>query len=305
MSDLLTGEACCKPCPHVPCSAIKLLLEAVERDLGGFSVRRFLPSPQLASVGPFIFFDHLGPVDFPAGAGIDVRPHPHIGLATITYVFAGEILHRDSLGHVQPIRPQEINWMTAGRGIVHSERTAPELRRQGHTLEALQLWVALPQAEEQSEPFFAHYDQSALPEVTLGTTTVRVLVGEAFGVSSAVRTHSPTLYLEARLAAGGRLPLPDSWEERGVYVVTGRLKAQGTPLPQHTLAVFDQSQGIELEACEPSRVVIIGGSPLGKRTVWWNLVSSRKELIEQAKRDWRSGAFAPVPGESEFIPLPE
>lgn len=305
MSDLLKGETSCKPCPHGPCSAIRLLLEAVERDLGGFSVRRFLPSKQLASVGPFIFFDHLGPVEFPPGSGIDVRPHPHIGLATITYVFAGEILHRDNLGQVQPIRPQEINWMTAGRGIVHSERTGPELRRQGHTLEALQLWVALPQAEEQTEPFFSHYDQAALPVVVGEQATIRVLVGEAYGVTSAVRTHSPTLYVEARLAAGGRIALPEGWEERAVYVVSGRLKAQGTPLPQHSMAVFDQSPGIELEASEPSRLVIIGGMPLGKRTVWWNLVSSRKELIEQAKRDWREGVFAPVPGETDFIPLPE
>lgn len=305
MSDLITEETSCRQSQQMQCVAIKQQLEPAERDLGGFSVRRFLPSKELAHVGPFIFFDHLGPAIFASGEGIDVRPHPHIGLATVTYVFAGEILHRDNLGHVQPIRPNEINWMTAGKGIVHSERTAPELRQQGHTLEALQLWLALPEDEQECEPFFIHYDQSALPSVEMEKARVRVMIGEAFGVQSAVKTHSPTLYAEVEINPGGRLALPEHIEERAVYVVSGTLKVQGAELKQHQMAVFDQTPGVELDALEPTRLVIIGGTSLGKRTVWWNLVSSRKELIEKAKQDWRERKFAQVPEESEFIPLPK
>jgi len=305
MSDLIAKETSCKQSPQGQCSAIKQLLEPAERDLGGFNVRRFLPSQELANVGPFIFFDHLGPAVFPPGEGIDVRPHPHIGLATVTYVFSGEILHRDSLGHVQPIRSNEINWMTAGKGIVHSERTGPELRKQGHTLEALQLWVALPEEEQQCEPFFSHYDESALPRVEMDKAMLRVMIGEAFGVTSAVKTHSPTLYVEAQLEAGGRIDLPEGVEERAVYVVSGQLKVAESRIVQHEMALFDQTPGIELEATEASRLVIIGGDPLGKRTVWWNLVSSRKDLIDKAKQDWQEKRFPKVPAETEFIPLPE
>jgi len=305
MSHLLRQPCSDQSREHAEQGGIKLLLNATEKDLGGFAVRRFLPGKELASVGPFIFFDHLGPAVFPPGEGIDVRQHPHIGLATVTYVFAGEILHRDSLGHVQPIRPHEINWMTAGRGIVHSERTAPELRRQGHRLEALQLWLALPQADEECEPFFSHYDASALPQVEGDKARIRVLIGSAFGVSSAVKTHSPTLYAEVQLEPGGRITLPDQLEERAVYIMAGQLKTSSCQINQHEMAVFDQTPVVELEALEPTRLVIIGGSPLGKRTVWWNLVASRKELIARAKKDWRDGNFPPVPEETEFIPLPE
>lgn len=305
MSDLIDKETSCKKSPQAQCSAIRQLLEPAERDLGGFSVRRFLPSKELANVGPFIFFDHLGPAVFAPGSGIDVRPHPHIGLATVTYVFSGEILHRDNLGHVQPIRPNEINWMTAGRGIVHSERTGPETRQQGHTLEALQLWLALPEEEQQVEPFFTHYPASTLPQVELGKARVRVMIGEAFGVKSLVKTHSPTLYVEVQLEQGGRVTLSEHIEQRAVYVVSGQIKTKGSKLVQHRMAVFDQTPGVELEATEATRLVIFGGSPLGKRTVWWNLVSSRKDLIEQAKQDWREKRFPKVPGETEFIPLPE
>ncbi len=305
MSDLTDNDSCYKKDRQPECTAILKLLNPVERDLGGFSVRRFLPSKELANVGPFIFFDHLGPAVFSPGEGIDVRPHPHIGLATVTYVFAGEILHRDSLGHVQPIRPNEINWMTAGKGIVHSERTGPELRQQGHTLEALQLWLALPENEQECEPFFTHFDEAALPQVELEKATVRVMIGEAFGVTSAVKTHSPTLYVEVQLEKGGKIALPDNVEERAVYVVSGRLKADESRIAQHEMSLFDQTPGIELEAAEPTRLVIIGGTPLGKRTVWWNLVSSRKDLIEKAKQDWQEKTFPKVPEETEFIPLPE
>lgn len=195
--------------------------------------------------------------------------------------------------------------MTAGQGIVHSERTGPETRQQGHTLEALQLWLALPEEEQQTEPFFTHYDASALPQVERDKAKIRVMIGEAFGVKSAVMTHSPTLYVEVLLEQGGRIPLPEDIVERAVYVVSGQLKTKETSLAQHTMAVFDQTSGIELEAIESTRLVIVGGSPLGQRTVWWNLVSSRKDLIEQAKQDWRGKKFPKVPGETEFIPLPE
>lgn len=305
MSDIIPGETSCKKRQFVEGSAIKLLLDPLEKDLGGFSVRRFLPSKELANVGPFIFFDHLGPAVFPPGEGVDVRPHPHIGLATVTYLFSGEILHRDSLGHVQPIRPHEINWMTAGKGIVHSERTGPELRQQGHTLNALQLWIALPEDEQECEPFFTHYGEESLPLLEKDGVKIRVLIGEAFGVKAAVKTHSPTLYAEVQLEKGGRILLPEGIEERAVYVLSGQVKAAKNSIDQHQMALFDQTSGVELEALEPTRLVIIGGKPLGKRTVWWNLVSSRRDLIEKAKRDWIENRFPQVPGETEFIPLPE
>ena len=305
MSDLIIQKTGCQKLSRNSCAAIKMVLEPMDRDLGGFSVRRLLPTGELPAVGPFIFFDHLGPAEFPPGSGIDVRPHPHIGLATITYVFQGEILHRDNLGSVQAIRPQEINWMTAGQGIVHSERTGAQLRQQGHTLEALQLWVALPDADEQCEPFFSHYDSSSLPLIESDGRSIRVMIGEAFGGTSAVRTHSSTLYVEVRLETGATITVPDGVEERAVYVVSGSLSARETILPQHTMTIFDRSPAIELTAREKSRLVIIGGTPLGKRTVWWNLASSRKDLIEKAKDDWRNGRFARIPGETEFIPLPD
>lgn len=305
MSDQTEKSTARKNNIEVKSSAIKLILDPTDKDLGGFSVRRLLPTKDCPSVGPFIFFDHLGPAVFSAGNGIDVRPHPHIGLATVTYVFAGEVLHRDNLGHVQPIRPNEINWMTAGKGIVHSERTGSEMRQQGHTLEALQLWVALPEEQQQTEPFFIHYDASNLPIIETESTKIRVMIGEAFGVESTVKTHSPTLYVEVQLEAGARISVPDDVEERAVYVVSGRLMAKEITIPVHTMVVFDQTSEIELVATEATRLVFIGGSPLGKRTVWWNLVSSRKDLIEQAKQDWLDGSFPQVPGETEAIPLPD
>jgi len=304
MSDLINRKVSCKNHIERPCSSIKLILEPKEKDLGGFSVRRLLPTSQSRSVGPFVFFDHLGPVDFPPGQGIDVRPHPHIGLATITYVFKGEVLHRDSLGNVQFIRPNEVNWMTAGKGIAHSERTPPEVRSQGHTLHALQLWVALPQEEEQTEPFFIHYDSAALPLIETDKVSIRVMAGEAYGVKSAVRVHSPMLYAEVNLKAGAAVLLPDHLEECAVYVVSGDIATSGTDIPSHRLAVFNRSGEVELTARQDSRLVIIGGDPLGERIMWWNLVASREDLIEQAKQAWQEGTFAEVPGETEFIPLP-
>ncbi len=305
MSDLMNKEALCHKKSGAGCSAIKTILEPVDKDLGGFSVRRLLPTKAVPSVGPFIFFDHLGPAVFAPGAGIDVRPHPHIGLATITYVFSGEIFHRDSLGNKQSIRPDEINWMTAGKGISHSERTPPELRQQGHTLEALQLWVALPEADQETEPFFAHYAAEALPLIESAGRKIRVMIGEAYGAKSGVKTHSQTLYVEVALAAGEKLLLPDQIEERAVYIVSGSLAAQASDIDTHCMAIFDKTSDIELVAKEDTRLVIIGGTPLGKRTVWWNLVSTRPDLIEQAKKDWRDKTFPRVPGDREYIPVPE
>lgn len=305
MSDLINREPACKSHIDTPCSAIKMILEPKEKDLGNVTVRRLMPTHELRSIGPFVFFDHLGPATFPPGQGIDVRPHPHIGLATITYVFEGEILHRDSLGKVQPIRPNEINWMTAGRGIVHSERTPPEVRTNGHTLHALQLWVALPEADQETDPAFFHYGSETLPFREEPGRSIRVMIGEAFELRSTVRTWSPTLYVEVELEAGASISVPDQVEERAVYVVSGGLTARSNPIPFHTMVVFDSTPGIELTATEDSRLVFIGGAPLGKRTVWWNLVSTRKELIEQAKQDWSEGRFSKVPQETEFIPLPE
>jgi redox-sensitive bicupin YhaK (pirin superfamily) len=256
-------------------------------------------------VGPFIFFDHLGPALFAPGTGIDVRPHPHIGLATVTYVFAGEVLHRDSLGKVQHIRPNEINWMTAGKGIAHSERTPPDIRKQGHTLHALQLWLALPEEDEQTEPDFSHYDSEDLPLIEESSRSIRVMIGEAYGVKSAVKTFSSTLYVEAQLKAEQRIVVPEHIEERAVYVVTGEVSAAESLIPQHTMAVLDETPGIELVAKEDTTLVIIGGAPLGKRIMWWNLVSTREDLMKKAKQDWREGRFPKVPGETEYIPLPE
>jgi redox-sensitive bicupin YhaK (pirin superfamily) len=286
------------------CAAIRMILQPKVKDLGGFSVRRLLPADSLKSVGPVIFFDHFGPAQFPPGEGMDVRPHPHIGLATITYLFDGEILHRDSLGNVQPIRPAEINWMTAGRGISHSERTPPALRDAGHSLHGLQLWVALPEDSEQGEPGFVHYAAEQIPSVRHEGVNLRLIVGEAWGVTSPVKTASPTLYADVRISKGARLQLPDDVEERAVYVVDGNVQVQGVPIPSQSLVVLNAATGVELTATADSGLVVVGGKPLGKRTVWWNLVSTRRELIEQAKDDWRSGRFPQVPHETEKIPVP-
>jgi len=304
MSDLLNTTGSEQQEAASPCAAIRMVLHPEEKDLGGFSVRRLLPADGTKSVGPVIFFDHFGPAQFSPGQGMDVRPHPHIGLATITYLFAGEILHRDSLGNVQPIRPAEINWMTAGRGISHSERTPPALREAGHSLQGLQLWVALPEDSEQGEPDFVHYAAEQIPIVRQQGVCLRLIVGEGWGAVSPVKAASPTLYADAQISQGALLQLPDEEEERAVYVVDGEIQIQGVTIPQHRLALLNAIPGVELTATTDSRLIVIGGKPLGKRTVWWNLVSSRKELIEQAKADWRSARFPQVPNETEKIPVP-
>lgn len=303
MSDLLNDVGHCMKEECNACSAIRTLLIPRVADVGGISVRRMLPADALKSVGPFVFFDHLGPAILEPGRGIDVPPHPHIGLATVTYLFEGEILHRDSLGGVQPIRPGAINWMTAGRGIAHSERTPPLVRETGGALHALQMWVALPEAEEETAPAFFHHKAADLPSVEVDGAKVRVMIGEAFGVVSPVKTFSPTIYLEARLEQGREFKLPDGAEERGVYVVSGALQARGTTIAQHSLALFSPEPNLKVTALEDTTLVLIGGAPLGKRYVWWNLVASRRELIDRGKQEWREGKY-PIPGEHERTRLP-
>jgi redox-sensitive bicupin YhaK (pirin superfamily) len=284
--------------------AIELIIDPKPRDLGGFSVRRVLPARERRMVGPFIFFDHMGPADFPPGEGIQVRPHPHIGLATVTWLFEGEILHRDSLGYVQPIHPGAVNLMTAGRGIVHSERAGEDLEMQSR-LHGIQSWMALPDGEEEREPDFRHYPADSLPLLERDGARIRVIIGETWGHASPVAHHSPTLYLEVRLEAGARLVLPDDCAELAVYAVEGQLQLDRCALPAGRMAVAAPGARLSIEAEQPSLVMVIGGAPVGARHIWWNFVSSSKARIEQAKADWRAGRFAAVPGETEFIPLPD
>ncbi len=295
-----------QPCDATvsPCSAVEVILKPRDKDLGGFSVRRLLPTARRKMVGPWIFFDHMGPARFPAGSGINVRPHPHIGIATVTYLFDGEILHRDSLGSLQPIRPGDINLMVTGRGMVHSERERPEITATDHSLNGLQLWLALPEADEEIEPAFHHYPSNGIPTATVDGVAVRVMMGSAYGVSSPVRLFSDTLYLEADLQPGQTLMLPDA-EERAVYIVSGALTAQDTEMPARSMTVFSREPNVAVKATQASRIALIGGAPLGRRFIEWNFVSSHKERIEKAKKDWREGRFPKVPGdEEEFIPLP-
>jgi redox-sensitive bicupin YhaK (pirin superfamily) len=288
-------------------SAVQRLLGQPKDLGGGFTVRRMLPDAQRQSVGPFLFFDHFGPVTVMPDAQHDVRPHPHIGLATVTYLFSGAILHRDSLGHVQQIEPGAINWMTAGRGIVHSERRPDSLKNLAHVNHGIQLWAALPQPHEDTEPAFAHTPESALPQVRVGDAMVRVLVGEAFGAASPVATYSRTLYLDVQLPARATLDIAALVPEMAVYAVDSAVECQGEPLPKHTLAVLPSGQSTRVTAGDTAaRLMVIGGDALdGHRYIWWNFVSSRKERIVQAAADWDSQALGEVPGEVEWIPLPE
>jgi redox-sensitive bicupin YhaK (pirin superfamily) len=288
------------------CEAIERVIIPRTSDLGGFSVRRALPSAQRRMVGPFIFFDHMGPAEFHAGQGIDVRPHPHIGLATVTYLFAGEIMHRDSLGSVAAIRPGEVNWMSAGRGIAHSERTAPHHRVDGEPLHGLQCWVALPATAEEGAPAFTHHGADDLPIESHEGKTVRVVAGKFLGVSSPVVTGWDTLFADVTLAAGARLPLDADTEERAVYLISGEVEIAGDRFAAGQLLVFKPGDRITVTAATPARLAVVGGAAMdGPRHIWWNFVSSRKDRIEQAKADWKAGRFEIVPGETEFIPLPE
>ena len=289
--------------PQAPSSLAHRIVPRI-RDLGdGFQVRRALPDARLRSVGPFVFFDQMGPVTLRGGRALDVRPHPHIGLATVTYLFEGEILHRDSLGTVQAIRPGEVNWMTAGRGIAHSERTPPALRGIESRIFGLQVWVALPEAHEEDPPAFAHHEN--LPLFQENGVTIRLILGDLFGMSSPVATLTPIFYADVTLAAGKAVAIPPDPDERAVYLVEGAVDIDGETYREGELLVFQMGADVRLRGAPGARLVVFGGPVLDTpRYLWWNFVSSRKERIEQAAEDWRAGRFAPVPGETEFIPLP-
>ena len=283
-----------------------LTLAGHPRDLGGgFTVRRILPSAAKQGVGPFLFFDHFGPLEVPADANHDVRPHPHIGIATVTYLFEGAIMHRDSVGSVQRIEPDAINWMTAGRGIVHSERTPADLRGVAHRAHGLQLWAALPLADEETLPAFDHYPAATLPEFTQAGIRGRVLIGSAYALSSPVRTFSATLYVDVIAAPGASLVVPPLAEELAIYAVEGPIHVDGTEFAPQTMVVLDSNRVATVQALAGARFMLVGGAPIGaRRHMVWNFVSSRVERIEQAKADWAAQRIGMIEGETEWIPFP-
>jgi redox-sensitive bicupin YhaK (pirin superfamily) len=286
--------------------SIQQVIGAHERDLGGFVVRRVLPFEGGRMVGPFIFFDHLGPTQFAPGFGIDVRPHPHIALATVTYLFAGSLEHRDSLGNVQEIRPGDVNWMSAGCGIAHSERTPQGVRAAGELVHGIQTWVALPDGQEDGDPSFVHYPAATLPSRVADGVVLTVIAGEAFGMRSPVATLWPTLYVHAQIASGAPLQVPPDHAERAVYVVQGEIDAGEKRLTAGQLALLEPGQSAALRAIGDSRIMLLGGDRFPTpRHIWWNFVASSKERIDAAKERWRQGQFPAVPGETEFIPLPD
>jgi redox-sensitive bicupin YhaK (pirin superfamily) len=289
------------------CDALELMIVPRTRDLGdGFLVRRALPHGKRQMVGPFIFFDHFGPVQFVAGKGMDVRPHPHIGLATVTYLFDGSIMHRDSEGNIQEIQPGAMNLMTAGRGIAHSERTPDVQRASGQSMLGLQSWIALPAGKEEIAPSFQHYSAASLPIVTDKGLSARIIAGKTFGAASKVEMVSDWFYVEVTLDAGMTAPLDADHEERAIYLVEGEVEISGDKFLAPQLLVFRPGDRITVKALRKTRMMFLGGSALeGPRHIWWNFVSSSKERIEQAKADWKAGRFEHVPGEHEFIPLPD
>lgn len=304
----MSWQPCDDPTPgdNNACDAIETVIVPRARDLGGFEVRRALPSAKKQMIGPFIFFDQMGPAEFILGEGIDVRPHPHIGISTVTYLFRGEIMHRDSLGVEQPIQPGAVNWMTAGNGIVHSERTGPQERNRGAKLFGIQSWVALPKSMEETDPAFVHHGASDLPEISDAGSTVRLITGDLYGESSPVKSTSDMFYADAVLEPGAKLPLPAIHEERGIYIAEGSIEIAGDAFDAGRLLVFRPGDEITVTGRTASRILLLGGEPMdGPRYIWWNFVSSSKERIEQAKEDWKAKRFDTVPGESEFIPLPE
>ena len=288
------------------CDAVEIAIVPRTVDLGGLTVRRALPSARRRMVGPFIFFDHFGPAEFRSGQGLDVRPHPHIGLATVSYLFDGEIVHRDSLGTLATIKPGDVNWMKAGRGIAHSERTDQARRGGGEHLHGLQCWNALPVAHEESAPGFIHHGVDELPVITGEGKNVRLIAGAAYGAKAPLKTTWDTLFADATLAPGARLPVNADYEERAIYVVAGEVDIAGDRFGPGQLLVLRPGDRLAVDAVGEARVVLVGGAPMdGPRHIWWNFVSSRKERIDDAKADWKSGRFTPVPGDDEFIPLPE
>ena len=283
------------------------ILTGQEKDLGGgFRVLRLLPDARRQAVGPFVFFDHFGPFTVEPGSSHDVRPHPHIGLATVSYLFEGAIMHRDSLGSVQRIEPGAINWMTAGRGIVHSERGPDELKSQPYVNHGIQLWAALPIAHEEVAPEFEHTPAAEIPELMLGENRVRVLIGQAFGQRSPVKTYSPTIYLDVQLVAGEPFELPALAEQLALYPVDGEILVDGQPVSARTLVLLTPAATVTVLAQAAVRMLVLGGAALeGRRFIWWNFVSSRKPRILQAMQDWEQQAMGEVAGDAEFIPLPE
>lgn len=289
------------------CDAVEQVIVPRARDLGGFEVRRALPSARRQMVGPFIFFDQMGPAEFLVGGGIDVRPHPHIGLATVTYLFQGEMWHRDSLGTSMVIKPGEVNLMTAGRGIVHSERETSEAKARRRELFGIQAWMALPRDDEETAPAFAHHGITELPRIEGEGKRVRLIMGEAYGRRSPVEFPHPALYAEVVLAPGAVLPLDADYDERAVYIASGEIDIAGDKFEAGRLLVFRPGDRISILATSQSRVMVLGGEPMdGPRHIWWNFVSSSKDRIAAAKADWRARRFEAVPGDDqEFIPLPE
>lgn len=288
---------------------LEMVIEARKASLApGMDVRRILPFRQRRMVGPFIFMDHAGPVDLqpPITTSMDVLPHPHIGLSTVSYLFGGQVTHRDSLGVKQVIRPGEVNWMTAGRGIAHSERFEDPAALAGGTLEMIQTWVALPEKDEEALPSFANYPSEQLPIFTDSGVWMRLIAGSAFGLKNEVKTHSPLFYLHVVLEKGGRLRLPNGYPERACYVVKGRVEVSGRAYGPGQMLVFTTGQDATIQALDNSILMLLGGEPLGDRFIWWNFVSSRKERIEQAKADWKEGRILLPPNDNqEFVPLPE
>lgn len=284
----------------------ELVFDARPRDVGGLFIRRALPSAQRKLVGPFIFYDHLCRIDFAPGQGLDVRPHPHIALATVTYLFEGAFLHRDSLGYAQVILPGDVNWMIAGRGIAHSERTPPELRQSGGPLHGIQCWVALPQAHEEVEPSFTHHPRATIPKLARPGVELTIIAGTAYGETSPVPVLSPTLYVHAELEGGASVEVDEQHAERAVYVAQGTLQLGSTEYGEGTLLVLPAGH-VELSSRDGAHLMLLGGAPLdGERHIYWNFVSSSRERLERAKQDWREGRFGKVVGdEHEFIPLPE
>ncbi|MEN3297111.1 MAG: hypothetical protein V7642_6364 [Burkholderiales bacterium] len=276
------------------------------KDLGGFTVKRLLPAHPHKMVGPFIFFDHFGPANFAAGQGLDVRPHPHIGLATVTYLFDGAVFHRDSLGSMQAIHPGDVNWMTAGQGIAHSERTPEDLRKSGSSLHGIQTWVALPKEHERAPAAFEHHPAATLPAITMPGVALRVIAGSAFGKTSPAGTLSDMFYVVAEMERGSRLAIPAEYEERAVYAVEGEITIEGEALENRHMGVLPGGREITIEATARARVMLLGGKPMdGDRFIWWNFVASSREAINEAKQRWLQHGFGSIPGETEWIPLPD
>lgn len=285
-----------------------VIIEGNPRDLGdNFRVNRILPGSARRMVGPFVFFDYFGPVGFAPGKGIDVRPHPHIGLATVTYLFEGSQIHRDTLGSVQEIQPGDVNWMTAGRGIAHSERTGPETRAKGHRLQGIQSWIGLPTKDEEVEPSFQHVASRDLPSENRNGVSLKVIAGRAYGLTAPVRVFSDTFYVDAQLEAGATLEMTEEHEERAIFVVGGSVSVNGAAQIGGAMLALDANERATIAAESAARVMLLGGAPLdGPRYLWWNFVASSNERIERAKSDWKSGRFGKIPGdEVEFIPLPD